>query len=523
MALFAVVLIWLALVLSWEIRRPWIDGVDFNGAVWSQAAHNILRAGLTETAGASSGFYFGPLPIPAWGYYLHHPPLLHLAITGLFAVLGEHEWVARLVPVGCSLVSAIFLWLLVRSCGPRTATLSAAFASFPMQLRYGAMVNFEPCVLMLMLGALLCLRWHHVSGATKWKYAALAFIIVGLWVDWAMYLFVIALCVCWLLRSKGGDRRFAGIIFLSTLVSGALYLLRIKLLRPDAWQSLSDAFMVRIGTGKGGYFTEAQWLTRMTETLVDHFLPLSLVLGAIGAAVLWRARSHEKAFSGWTRLPHRLRDGAPLRGLFQNVSYIHPYSAFYLWSRSPLAPGWRWIAWSSHCKAPGLRACFEARRTLGLLILAGIAPLGLAADAGPRRTIPDFGLPRQRAAQLDPGAGRGNPSKLFRRHQHPVQFSPGLRPPTGLLREAGHSQQPLRISVLGSVHQRPRETHRRRRLGFIEPRVAEHSREVARLRHETIPDRRRSHVLSLDARRARPNHGRQRGRACAPGRRCAGP
>ena len=66
-ALFAVVLIWLAVALSWDMRRPWVEGVDYNGAVWSQAAHNILRAGLAETWGASSGFYCGPLPIPAWG------------------------------------------------------------------------------------------------------------------------------------------------------------------------------------------------------------------------------------------------------------------------------------------------------------------------------------------------------------------------------------------------------------------------------------------------------------------------
>lgn len=66
MALFAAILISLALALSAEINRPFINGVDFNGAVWSQSAHNILRAGLIETSGASSGFYFGPLPIPAW-------------------------------------------------------------------------------------------------------------------------------------------------------------------------------------------------------------------------------------------------------------------------------------------------------------------------------------------------------------------------------------------------------------------------------------------------------------------------
>lgn len=379
-ALFAVVLVWLVVALSWDIRRPWINGADFNGAVWSQAAHNILRAGLAETSGASSGFYFGPLPIPSWGYYLHHPPLLHLAITFLFAILGEHEWVARLVPVGCSVASTVFLWLLVRSCvGARTATLTAAvFASLPMQLRYGSMVNFEPCVMMLMLGALLCLRWHSVSGDAKWKYGALAFIFVGLWVDWAMYLFVIALCSCWLLRSNGGDRRFAGIVFLGAVLSGALYLVRIRLLRADAWESLSHALLVRIGAGKGGYFTEAQWMTRMAETLVTHFLAIGLILGAIGAVILWRSRSREGfQWLGRACVSILVMDGLFV-GLFQNVSYIHQYSAFYFLAPLSIAAG---IALDGLItalqKAMRLRVLRGAPALTVCLILVGMAASGL--------------------------------------------------------------------------------------------------------------------------------------------------
>ena len=342
MALFAAILISLALALSAEINRPWINGVDFNGAVWSQSAHNILRAGLIETSGASSGFYFGPLPIPARGYYLHHPPGLHLVIALLFTILGEHEWVARLVPVACSLTSAVFLWLLVRSCaGTRAATLSAAvFAFLPMQLRYGPMVNFEPCVLMLILGMLLCLRWHQLTGERWWKHGALGFVIAGLWVDWAMYLFVIALCACWLLRAKGGDRRFAGILCLSALLSGSLYLVRIVFLQPDAWKDLSHTFMMRLGTGKGRYFTELQWITRIADTLVTHFLPAGLILAGIGAVILWRARSRGE---GWQWLGRAALSILVMDllfvGLFQNDSYIHQYIAFYFLAPVAIAAG----------------------------------------------------------------------------------------------------------------------------------------------------------------------------------------
>jgi LmbE family N-acetylglucosaminyl deacetylase/4-amino-4-deoxy-L-arabinose transferase-like glycosyltransferase len=329
--LFVVVLVWLAAVLSADIDRPWIGAIDYNGAVWSQSAHNILRAGLAETLGASSGFYFSPLPIPAWGYYLHHPPLLHLLITALFAVFGEHEWVARLLPIGCSLTSVVLLWLLVRSCvGARTATLSAAvFASLPMALRYGQMVNFEPCVLMLILGALLCLRYWSVSGKARWRHAALGLILVGLWVDWAMYIFVGSLCICWLSRSRD-TRSFAKGLILAASFSAACYFIRIQLLRPDAWQNLAHTLIVRLGYSGMVQFTELQWLERVLGSLVVHFLPLGWVLAAAGALAAFRARRYDKNLLWLFRacVCVCVMD-AFFVGVFQNDSYIHHYLSFY--------------------------------------------------------------------------------------------------------------------------------------------------------------------------------------------------
>lgn len=329
--LFAVVLAWLAIALSVDIDRPWINTLDYNGAVWSQSAHNILRAGLAQTLGASSGFYFGLLPIPAWGYYLHHPPLLHLIITALFAVLGEHEWVARLLPIACSLTSAILLWLLVRSCaGSRTATLSAAvFACLPMELRYGHMVNFEPCVLMLILGVLLSLRYQEISGKARWRNVVLALILLGLWVDWAMYIFVVSLCVCWLVHSRDG-RRFARILLIAALFSAAVYLIRIRTLRPDAWQNLTHALVVRLGASGSNHFTELQWIKRVSDSLMVHFLPLGWVLAMAGLVIVFRARHRDEGLHWLLRasICVFVMD-ALFVGIFQNDSYIHQYISFY--------------------------------------------------------------------------------------------------------------------------------------------------------------------------------------------------
>lgn len=332
-ALSLLVLIWLGAVLCADITRPWISAIDYNGAVWSQSAHNILRAGLIETSGASSGFYFGPLPIPASGYYLHHPPLLHLAIAALFALLGEHEWVARMVPISCSLASVVLLWLLVRRCvGVRSATLSAAvFASLPMELRYGKMVNFEPVVLMLMLGALWSIRNWSLSSDFRWKVAAMGFVLTGLWVDWAMYLFVLALCICWFLRRDLQCRRFAGLLLVTALLSALLYLLRIRLLRSDAWTNLLDAFLCRVGCGDGRHFSELDWTKRIVSSLEIHFLPVSWVLAAFGSALVIRYKEHNAGLRwlGFACSTIFVMDVLFL-GVFQNDSYIHQYIGFYL-------------------------------------------------------------------------------------------------------------------------------------------------------------------------------------------------
>jgi hypothetical protein len=97
--------------------------------------------------------------------------------------------------------------------------------------------------------------------------------------------------------------------------------------------------MTRLGTGKGGYFTEVQWLERIGHTLSAHFLPVGLILGAAGAAILWRARmSEDYRWLGRAALSILVMD-VLFVGIFQNDSYIHEYIAFYLLAPVAMAAG----------------------------------------------------------------------------------------------------------------------------------------------------------------------------------------
>ena len=84
-----------ALYFARGLQRPWVEEDNWYGAVYSQAAHNNLRAGL-KAGGVPATLYFGPLPIPSQAYYVHHPTLLPVMVTASFAVFGEAEWTARL-------------------------------------------------------------------------------------------------------------------------------------------------------------------------------------------------------------------------------------------------------------------------------------------------------------------------------------------------------------------------------------------------------------------------------------------
>lgn len=229
-----------AVILSINLNRRWTGHHDWNSAVWAQAARNNLRAGLTTTWGASASLYYGPLPIPPEGYYVHHPPALPLAVTAMFALCGEREWAARLVPIVCSLVSTVLLWLVVRRwAGARPATLSAlVWLSLPMELYYGRMINHEPCALMWMLAAVWALQHWELSGHPRWAAGMYVCLFLGLCTAWSVYIFSLILAGYFLARRK----HFATVAVVATVaVAALLFLLQIRAVRPNAWQDFFQA------------------------------------------------------------------------------------------------------------------------------------------------------------------------------------------------------------------------------------------------------------------------------------------
>jgi 4-amino-4-deoxy-L-arabinose transferase-like glycosyltransferase len=325
----------LIVFFSLDLNTPWTQDDYYNGAVWSQAAHNLLRAGLLQTAGVPAAFYYGPLPIPPDGFYVHHPCLLPLSVAASFGVFGESEWAARIVPLLCSTISAILVWILARSCaGVRAATFSlAVFVTLPMELHYGQMVNFEPVTLMWMLAALLSVRYMSVTGNTRWWISMIAACVLAMWTAWLGYFFVVIMALHFAFFAREKKRAVAAWLWLLALLSALAFLVQIRAVRADAWSDLATAFYQRLSASAGGAqcFTMAEWTGTVGEWLLILFSPLAWALALGGGLIVWKNRqaAPELRWLGWAALCLVLLNGFYL-AVFRNASYIHDYAGFYL-------------------------------------------------------------------------------------------------------------------------------------------------------------------------------------------------
>ena len=342
-ALFLVALGFLLASFLPTINLPWVEEDDYYGALYSQAAHNNLRAGLCVTGGVPVTLYFGPLPIPRDAYYVHHPVLMPLMVTAAVAIFGEREWSVKLVPILCSVASALFLWLLVRDAmGRRAAALATAFfVTLPMELHYGDMVDFEPPLLMWMIAALVCLRYWHVRGTNVWIVLAGFCCSGAMWTDWPGYLFVLSISI-WLLWRKERSARFFGIALLAiAAASGTLFLLQIRHVNPGSWRDLWTAITMRLGNGVAAgsshidpaaelHFTFGKWARRILQSLGQDYLSWTWGFVLLGTIFLVRNRkSSDWRWLGWAIL-QMAAAGIPYMLLLRNWSYIHDWASFSL-------------------------------------------------------------------------------------------------------------------------------------------------------------------------------------------------
>ena len=339
--LFLAALVFLTASLFRTIRVPWVEDDNFYGALYAQAAHNLLRAGPRATAGVPATLYFGPLPIPPDAYYVHHPVLMPLMVTAAVVAFGEKEWAVKMVPILCSLLSALFLWLLVSGAvGKRAGALVVAFfVTLPMELHYGDLVDFEPVLLMWMLATLLCLRSWQIRREKKWAIAAGVCCFCALSTDWPACLFVTGIAISLWLKKEKKARRFALALIGIAALSVVLFLLQIRHANPEAWRDLWTAVTMRLGNGmqpgSSGiapgtalHFNFGEWVRRIFQSLGHDYLLTPWLFVVAGALYLTRNRK-QPDFRGLGGAVLQMAIPTFLyMVLLRNWSFVHDWASF---------------------------------------------------------------------------------------------------------------------------------------------------------------------------------------------------
>ena len=351
----------LAASLFHTIKVPWVEEDNVFGAAYAQAARNNLRAGFSVTAGVPATFYVGPLPIPADAYYVHHPVLFPVLVTESVALLGEKEWAIKLVSIICSILSAFFLWFLVQpAMGNRAAALAVAvFVTLPMELHYGDLVDYEPCLVMLMLAALVCLRNWDMRRTSRWAILAPLCCLAAVWTDWPGYLFAGAVAIWLLLKREKQSRRLAVGLLVLALSSGILLLFQFRYVNPEAWRDLWTAITMRLGTGiqsgssarvssgdvRFGFW---EWLHRILQALNQDYLPVTWPLLVLGVIFLFCQRKLAEPRWIGTAALLMAAAGFPYLVILRNWSFVHDFASFSMIGAIAILGGlgieaiWRW-------------------------------------------------------------------------------------------------------------------------------------------------------------------------------------
>lgn len=364
--------------LTREIDEPWVGMHDWNGAFYSQLARNLLRYPLSVHHGVPLvGVGEAVPPAAERSLYSTHPPgLVWLLLPG-FGVLGDAEWVARLVPIVFSLGSLVLLMVLVaRIRGRETAVIGGlAYALMPMSVYFGRMVDQEAICLFFMLASLGA--WRIVVdraasprrrrvGMCLWLVAIGA----GIWVDWpgALFggLFCLHVLVAWrrgLLRSRPALVAIGGVA--SAIVSVVVYLVYAGL--GGHWGSLLAIFGSRAGSsGSGEILKDGAARGGVWDYTIQNLTWPILVLSICGIvwAVVRLLRNRGDATPA-TAVAHRhVRNGSkwilPLTGVvwvlvFPQQYERHNYWLFYLGPVAAVLTGYTLVQIRNRLRRVGRR------------------------------------------------------------------------------------------------------------------------------------------------------------------------
>jgi hypothetical protein len=263
-------------------------------------------------------------------------------LVASFAIFGEHEWAARLVPIGYTIATWWLLFFAVRRYwGPRYALAAGVvYALTPLNITFAGFVNHEQGGIFFCLALLLSyLRWLE-RPAWRWILLTLLMVTMAVQWDWPGYYVAFAIavhCCCLAVRKKApkGWLTFFVIFCAVTSINFLGFFAWIYFLRGDF------ADMINAFAGRSSGPRWSHYFSRTFGRIETHYgLPIALLvaLSLLDAAF----RAFKLRLQRRSLIPIAFAFAGLIQYfLFREAGHLHSYWTYY-WSPA-IAIGAAWI------------------------------------------------------------------------------------------------------------------------------------------------------------------------------------
>lgn len=263
----------------------------WNASLRSTIGRNYVEQGFVETGLLPYKEYAPITNLDRAIVHWHHPPGINVLVGMSFAIFGESEAAARIVPVLASLITFFLLYVIVRRrYGPLAAVCTLGiFILLPMQMEFGKMISYEPVVVTAALASLLCLELARDT-ERDWDKKVRAALIAGVvgfglfagFVDWPGFI------LCGLIGFDALVRKPRQPVIFGLLgVASSLYL---------AWmfywlaESAPKGGFEHLAKGRAGNATFEKLFSRTWDRFRDLYLPFVVWTGGLWVLVEARWR-----------------------------------------------------------------------------------------------------------------------------------------------------------------------------------------------------------------------------------------
>ncbi len=128
-------------------------------------------------------------------FHTAHPPLLHLVYAALYAILGVHTWISRVVSLLAYLITIWFWFRYLLDDEPKAYLFFPLALFIPLPFALSLTTNYEPFSLLAITAIVVAFTRYREMPSRKSLTLFIIVLLPGLLVDWPVYLAIPTLLV----------------------------------------------------------------------------------------------------------------------------------------------------------------------------------------------------------------------------------------------------------------------------------------------------------------------------------------